>query len=176
MKFKKGDVVYYADLFDNIKKATIKCVHRKDPKLPYELDIQTKSRFYPEDAVFATEQEAFDGVRVDQQRRMTDAIKAGRPLELTQKIPLPERDSRYFMVSEKDRLELDKLCKAVDNYCSRCNIPYMLTVVMGRKKSENGSMELVRTTSVFSGQRTPGWLVDLWDQQQELLGYDEEDE
>ena len=173
MKFKKGDTVYFIDAMDNVKKAVIKCVHRKTPDMPYELDIKAKNRFYPEECVFATKEEAIDGVRVDQQRRMTDAIKDGRPLELTQRLPMLEENSRFFMVSEKDRLELDKLCKAVDDYCTRNHIPFMLSVVLGRKEAEGGAMELVRVTSCFCGARTPTWMLDLWDEQQEILGYDE---
>ena len=174
MKFKKGDTVYYADANDRIKKAVIKCVHRKDPDFPYELDINSKNRFYPEDCVFATEEEAIDGIRNDQQRRVTEAIKAGKAINLTQNMPMKVKQSPFFMLSEEHRIELDKLCRAVDNYCTENHIPFMLTVIMGRKKDNGSAMELVRTTSCFCGARTPGWLMELWDAQQSMLGYEEE--
>ena len=176
MKFKKGDTVYYADANDTIKKAVIKCVHRKDPDFPYELDINSKNRFYPEDCVFASEEEAVDGIRGDQQRRITDAIKAGKSLNLTQNMPMKVKQSPFFMASEKERLDLDKLCRAVDDYCTEHHLPFMLTVVMGRKKAKGGAMELVRTTSCFCGERTPTWLIELWEEQQAMLGYGDEDE
>lgn len=176
MRFKKGDTVYYIAADDSVKRAIISHTHPKDKEFPYELDLPVKNRFYPDDCVFATMEEANRAVKKAQQDRMSAAIRDGKELNLKQKMPDVSKLSRFFMLPEKERLELDKLCRAVDDYCTDHNVPYMLTVVMGRKKAKGGSMELVRTTSCFPGERCPYWMLDFWEEQEDILGFGPDDE
>ena len=173
MSFKKGDTVYYIDANDKVKRAIIKAVHRKDPEFPYELDIPSKNRFYPADCIFATAEAADNGVRIDQQQRLSDAIKSGKSVNLTQSSPQRKKLDRIFMLPEAQRVELDALCKALDDFCMEHGVPYTVSCIMGRKKSDKGEMELVRTASFFPGVRSADWMISLWEQQEDILGLED---
>ena len=179
MRFKKGDTVYALGLNDKVFKATIKCVHRSNKDLPYELDITARNRFYPEDAVFATQEEATAGLNASIGERMRDAIENGKEFKLSRTTE-PDKDgvlrdpngkkiTKYFKLTKAQRAKLEELCGALDEYMSQNNIPYMLTVVAESTKENDGCKILARNSSCFPGPRCPVWLNALWDIQNELM-------
>ena len=98
MRFKKGDTVYYIAADESVKRAIISHTHPKDKEFPYELDLPVKNRFYPDDCVFATMEEANRAVKKAQQDRMSAAIRDGKELNLKQKMPdvLKRRDLNWI--------------------------------------------------------------------------------
>ena len=185
MKFRKGQTVYVIGANDKIMKATIKHTHPKDELFPYELDLPVKNRFYPEDAVFATAEEAECGLQQDHMDKMTEALTEGKNIHLVSEVKANPDGSftdasgkkigRFFELSDKQKKELDALCAKVDNYCVNNHLPYLMTVIMVNKKMGEGSMIQARCTSAMPGPRTPPWLEDLWDIQEECLGFGPEE-
>lgn len=179
MRFKKGDTVYAISPSDKIFRATIKCVHRSDPALPYELDITARNRFYPEDGVFVTREEAEDAYNKALAAKMADAVESGKEFQTTRKIE-PDADgvlrdrngkelTKYFKLPQEQKKKLEELCSAVDTFCSENNIPYILTVIAESRKVKGGAQLLTRNSSCFPGPRCPDWLSVLWDIQSDMM-------
>ena len=174
MKFKKGDTVYAIDLKGNVFKSTIKCVHRKDQMLPYELDLKTKARFYPEAELFETKQEAIEFVSKDQMKAVQEALD--HPAEnKSHRFAIPAvftEDSMSgcdgkmipinFQLSDKEKEELNLLCAKLDMYCALKSIPYMMCIITANDKDGKGVHLGTRRTACFPGPRTPDWLRSLW--------------
>jgi hypothetical protein len=120
LRFKKGDKVYAVNPREKVFKATIKATHPKtQPDLPYELDLATSMRHYPENGVFATRQEAEQQLAKDNLVKVEKALDQHGAMKMVQAV-VPNEDGSYtgtggeiirpdFELSDKDLEEANRL-------------------------------------------------------------------
>ena len=187
MKFKKGDTVYAASLSGKIFKAKIKAVHTKTlPDIPYELDIKTKSRYYPADEIFATREEAEQGLAKSNLKEVEKALTHPGNLRMVQAVQ-PNDDGSYcgaggvtikpdFELSEEDKKELSDMAGKLDMWLAAHNIPYIMCIITAKEDQENGQSVGMRRTACFPGPRTPPWLRIFYGLLEEYLSSTSSDE
>ena len=169
MKFKKGDMVYAIGPTGKIFKAKIKATHQKtQPSLPYELDIKSKARHYPEDAVFDTRKEAEKQITTENLDKVEEALQHKDSMRMVQAVTPNEDGSYYghggklikpdFSLSEKELEELNGLASQLDMWLAKHNLPYVSCIVTAKKDNKSGQHVRMRRTACFPGPRTPDWM------------------
>lgn len=182
MKFKKGDVVYAIGPTGKIFKAKIKGVHPKlQPDMPYELDVKSRARHYPEDAVFDTRKEAEQQITKDNLSKVEDALQHKGAMRMVQAVTPNEDGSYYgnggqiikpdFELTEDETKELTDLASKLDMWLASHNIPYMICIVTAKTEDDDGEHVGMRRTACFPGPRTPTWLKAFYGLLEGFLNY-----
>jgi hypothetical protein len=182
LRFKKGDKVYAVNPREKVFKATIKATHPKtQPDLPYELDLATSMRHYPENGVFATRQEAEQQLAKDNLVKVEKALDQHGAMKMVQAV-VPNEDGSYtgtggeiirpdFELSDKDLEELQALAKQLDMWLAAHNVPYMMCIVTSKKDGDDNQNVGLRRTACFPGPRTPDWLRGFYSLLEGFISY-----
>ena len=162
--WKKGDTVFAADAYGKVIEAKIKSVHKKDPLMPYELDLKTPLRYYPEDALFATKEEAIAFNLKDTRKKFHEAQESGRPFVGNQDAAYDadthtflnaegKRVSEYYKMTKKQEDEYNHLISQVIMFCEKHALPFF--AMLGTHNKKNGDWGICHSATFPSVRTTP---------------------
>lgn len=169
---KVGDIVYAVNAKGKVIEATVKAINKKDDWAPYELNLDTKARFFTRDELFNTRDEATVAAIQSVQNTFHEKMAKGQNFAGDQDAdydeethtflaPTGERISEFFQLDEEAMNEYRKLTQALLRFCEKHSAPYF--GVLCTNNEDNGSYGLA-LSSLFPGPRTP----DIFDALEDL--------
>ena len=176
---KVGDIVYAVNAKGNVIEATVKAINKKDDWAPYELNLDTKARFFAKNELFLTRDEAAASAIAEVQRRFDDATSHGRNFSGDQDAhydeethtflsPNGERISEFFELSEKDMAEYRKLMQSLMSFCAKHSAPFVSILCTNNKEDGGYGLAL---SYLAPGPRTPDAFEELADMAKRAMGH-----
>lgn len=169
-KLNVGDTVFAVTPYGKLISAKIKTINPEDD-LPYELDIEARTRFYPRADLYLTKEAAQAAIRRDAVKGMEQALKDCKSGHLDMKSDYDpkthtftdvngERISEYFQLSDEEKSELSKLASKLSEFCHKHTIPLIALACVAHQKKGDYFM----TSSILPGPRAPEFFWDIEDE------------
>lgn len=160
---KVGDVVFAVNAKGKVIEALVKSINKKDDWAPYELNLDTKARFFARNDLFLTRDEAIASAIQSVQSRFHENLSKGNNFVGDQDAeydeethtfldPSGKRISEFFSLSDEAMDEYRKLTQAMMRFCEKHSVPYF--GVLCTNNTEDGCFGLA-LSSLFPGPRTP---------------------
>ena len=176
---KVGDIVYAINARGKVIEATVKAINTKDDWAPYELNLDTKARFFARNELFLTREEAEASAIAEVQRRFEEATSQGRNFtgdhdaqydEETHTFlsPTGERISEFFKLSDEEMAEYRKLMHAVMSFCAKHSAPFVS--LLCTNNAEDGDYGLA-LSYLAPGPRTPDAFEELAEMARHAMGH-----
>ena len=170
-KLKVGDTVFAIDAHNEVIMAKIKAIKEGDDWLPYELDLDTKLRYYDRPNLYTTPAAAEKALFKKQVKERKEALESGRPISQCTECDYDKkthtfignngaRISEYFECEPEVMDGYSKLVSKLAAYCGEHDIPMIAIGCMMHKK---GNKYAFLASSILPGPRTPDILYDVDD-------------
>lgn len=169
-EFAVGDTVFAVDPHGKIVEATIRAI---DPESmsPYELNLDTKFRYYTLDQLYRYREEAEVELVKEDSQRMLQAMKHGDPCDGSVSCGYDKkthtfldnngkRISEYFEATDEELAEYNKLISKVTAFCHKHAFPFFATACVFRNKKDRFGFV---TSFISPGPRTPDVIFEMDD-------------
>ena len=170
-KLNVGDTVFAINIFGKVIEAKIKAINEDDDWLPYELDLETPSRFYARPDLYLNKRAAMVALKKQKFDEMGAALKSAKTANLTMNSEYDkdthmftagngERVSEYFDLTKDQREELAKFMSKLAEFCHKNTIPLMAVACIAHLPDKKSCF---MNSTILPGPRAPDFMWDIDD-------------